>query len=163
MKPGKLYQRRPLLKLLIGLGTILLLLAACSRDPTINADAASPSTTQTPQGQASTNSATETPVQATPTVTQTKPVAGSPQTIMIVDSNDSFGFAPDTLTIKAGTTIIWKNTSSAPHTVTSDDKKAFASGTVDTGSTFSFTFKNAGTFPYHCTIHPFMKATIIVV
>jgi len=165
MKSGKLYQRNTLLKLLMGLATILLLLAACSRDPTTNADAANSTPTQAPQAQAAANSATETPAQAapTPTAAQTKPVDGSPQSIMIVDSNDSFGFAPATLTIKAGTTITWKNTSSAPHTVTSDDRKAFASDTIDTGGTFSFTFKNAGTFPYHCTIHPFMKATIIVV
>jgi plastocyanin len=29
-------------------------------------------------------------------------------------------------------------------------------------ATFSFTFPKAGTFAYHCTIHPFMKGTIVV-
>jgi plastocyanin len=85
---------------------------------------------------------------------------------MITGSSGSFAFSPATLTIKAGTPVIWKNTTMVSHTVTSDDGKSFDSGTSNpiapqTG-TFSFTFTHAGTFAYHCAIHPFMKATIIV-
>jgi plastocyanin len=79
------------------------------------------------------------------------------------ESNGSFGFSPATLTIKVGTTVIWKNMSLAPHTVTSDDGQMFDSGTVAVGGTFRFTFKNTGTFSYHCNIHPYMRATIVVV
>jgi amicyanin len=86
--------------------------------------------------------------------------------MIITDSSGSFAFSPATLTIKTGTTVTWKNTTSVPHTVTSDDGKSFDSGTANpiaaqTG-TFSFTFTTAGTYAYHCEIHPFMKATIIV-
>jgi amicyanin len=86
--------------------------------------------------------------------------------MITTDSSGSFAFSPATLTIKTGTTVTWKNTTAAAHTVTSDDGKSFDSGTsnpitAQTG-TFSFTFTKAGTFAYHCAIHPFMKATIIV-
>ena len=78
-------------------------------------------------------------------------------------SNGSFGFTPAKLAIRVGTTVIWKNRSSAPHTVTSDDGTTFDSGTVAVGGTFHFTFKTAGTFSYHCNIHPYMRSVIIVV
>jgi len=106
-----------------------------------------------------------TPTTSTPAATATQ--AGNAQTVMIiVGSSGSFAFSPATLTIKAGTTVTWKNTTAVPHTVKSDDGKSFDSGTANpiaaqTG-TFSFTFTTPGTFAYHCTIHPFMKATIIV-
>ena len=102
---------------------------------------------------------------STPAATATQ--AGNTQTVMIItDSNGSFAFSPASLTIKAGTTVTWKNTTAAPHTVTSDDGKSFDSGSANPiaaqSGTFSFTFTTAGTFAYHCAIHPFMKATIVV-
>jgi plastocyanin len=101
----------------------------------------------------------------TPAATATQ--AGNTQTIMIItDSSGSFAFSPASLTIKAGTTVTWKNTTAAAHTVTSDDGKSFDSGSANPiapqSGTFSFTFTTAGTFAYHCAIHPFMKATIVV-
>jgi len=80
--------------------------------------------------------------------------------VTIVD-NGGFGFSPQTLTISVGTTIIWKNNTTAPHTVTSDNG-VFGSGTIAPGGTFSFKFTSAGTFAYHCNIHPYMMATITV-
>ncbi len=102
---------------------------------------------------------------STPAATATQ--AGNTQTVMIItDSSGSFAFSPASLTIKAGTTVTWKNTTAAPHTVTSDDGKSFDSGSSNPISpqsgTFSFTFTTAGTFAYHCAIHPTMKATIVV-
>lgn len=102
---------------------------------------------------------------STPAATATQ--AGNSQTVMIItDSSGSFAFSPASLTIKAGTTVKWENTTQAPHTVTSDDGKSFDSGSANPisaqGGTFSFTFNTPGTFAYHCSIHPFMKATIIV-
>jgi plastocyanin len=72
-----------------------------------------------------------------------------------------FAFSPESLEVEAGTTVTWINNDSAPHTVTSDDG-AFDSGTLETGDTFSFTFDEAGTFAYHCDIHPRMTATVEV-
>ncbi len=107
----------------------------------------------------------------TPTASGSTPVAtatqaGNAQTVTITtDSSGAFAFSPASLTIKAGTTVTWKNETAVPHTVTSDDGKSFDSGAanpINQGGTFSFTFTTPGTFAYHCAIHPFMKATIIV-
>jgi len=70
-------------------------------------------------------------------------------------------FNPSTITVAAGTTIKWTNKDLVAHTVTSDTG-AFGSGTLATGDTFTFTFTTAGSFPYHCTPHPTMTATVVV-
>jgi plastocyanin len=81
-------------------------------------------------------------------------------TVTIV-GNGTLSFSPQTLTISVGTTIIWKNNSTAPHTVTSDSG-AFGSGVIQPGGTFTFKFTSTGTFAYHCEIHPYMTASITV-
>ena len=70
-------------------------------------------------------------------------------------------FTPATITVAAGTTITWTNKMTISHTVTSD-AGLFNSGTLDPNGTFSFTFATAGTYPYHCSIHPTMTAKVIV-
>ena len=74
---------------------------------------------------------------------------------------DNFNFAPGTLTIPAGTTVVWTNKDDVPHNVISTDK-LFASPVLDTDEHFEFTFKNAGTFNYYCSIHPKMTAKVVV-
>ena len=102
---------------------------------------------------------------STPTTTPTTtPAPGFTQVVMVItDSNGAYGFTPAILTIRAGTTVIWRNVSSAPHTISSDDGQSFDSGTVAVGGTYRFTFKTAGAFPYHCNYHPYMRATINVI
>jgi plastocyanin len=56
--------------------------------------------------------------------------------------------------------VIWKNSSSVPHTITSDDGTTFDSGSIPPGGTFRFRFTMSGTFPYHCNYHPYMRATV---
>lgn len=73
----------------------------------------------------------------------------------------NFAFNPSTLTVKVGTTVTWTNADSAQHTVTANDG-SFASGDLNQGDSFSFTFTTAGTYAYHCDVHPGMKATITV-
>ena len=72
-----------------------------------------------------------------------------------------FAFNPTSVTVKKGQKVTWTNSDTAPHNVTSDD------GTIQSkdfgqGQSFSFTPTKAGTFAYTCTIHPQMKATLIV-
>jgi len=74
----------------------------------------------------------------------------------------NMAFGPATLTVKTGTTVTWKNNDGIAHTVTSNDGTTFDSGTLAAGASFSFTANTAGTFAYHCTIHPGMTATLIV-
>ena len=73
-----------------------------------------------------------------------------------------FAFAPETVTVKVGTQVTWTNLDSAPHTATADDLD-FDSGILNQGESFTFQFNTPGTFSYICTLHPSMRATIVVV
>jgi predicted lipoprotein with Yx(FWY)xxD motif/plastocyanin len=73
----------------------------------------------------------------------------------------NFAFDAPSVTIKVGSSVTWTNNDSVAHTVTADDG-SFDSGNLDAGKTFSFTFTKAGTFTYHCAIHPNMTGTIVV-
>jgi plastocyanin len=72
-----------------------------------------------------------------------------------------FEFTPATVTIKVGGTVTWTNNGPSTHTVNADDG-SFDSGSLSQGKTFSHTFQTAGTFSYHCSPHPFMKANVVV-
>jgi plastocyanin len=75
-------------------------------------------------------------------------------------------FVPEEITVPAGTTVIWINRDEAPHTVISGSELEpdgkWASDRLQTGRTFSHTFKEAGTYRYHCDIHRGMVGTVIV-
>jgi hypothetical protein len=71
-------------------------------------------------------------------------------------------FLPGTTTIKKGATLTWSNEDEAVHTIVADDG-SFGSGRLGLGATFSHTFDTAGTVNYTCTIHPSMKAQVVVV
>src|ERR1700730_12418575 len=79
------------------------------------------------------------------------PSAASGNTVSIVNMS----FAPATITVVAGTTITWTNNDNMGHTVTADDN-SFDSGNIVVGGKFSKQFSTAGTYSYHCTIHPGM-------
>ena len=74
---------------------------------------------------------------------------------------DNFTFVPARLTVKAGTTVTWRNEDDIPHTVTSA-ARLFRSKALDTDDSFSFTFTEPGTYEYFCSLHPRMTATIVV-
>jgi plastocyanin len=74
---------------------------------------------------------------------------------------DNFTFAPQRLTVKAGTTVTWINEDDIPHTVAATGK-AFRSKVLDTDDKFSFTFTTAGSYEYFCSLHPHMTGTIVV-
>ncbi|HJT58136.1 MAG TPA: plastocyanin/azurin family copper-binding protein [Ktedonobacteraceae bacterium] len=89
------------------------------------------------------------------------PDAKHKKTVKIITQNGTFTFSPKTLKITVGTTVTWKNTTTVSHTSTSDTG-VWDSGIIPPGGKFSFKFTTKGTFTYHCNIHPFMMATIIV-
>lgn len=72
-----------------------------------------------------------------------------------------FAFDPSTITVPAGTTVIWTNLDTVPHTVT-DTKGKFDSGIMGQGNVFNYTFTDPGTYSYYCTIHPYMKGQVVV-
>jgi plastocyanin len=73
----------------------------------------------------------------------------------------SLAFDPESVTIKAGESVTWTNQDSASHTVVGDNGE-FQSGDLAKGAGFTFTFDKAGTYTYHCSIHPSMKGTVVV-
>jgi len=84
----------------------------------------------------------------------TKP---SPNTVAITN----FTFSPESLTIAKGTVITWQNNDAVAHTSTSDNQ-VWDTGNIAPGTSKTTTFGTAGTFAYHCTVHPMMTGTIIV-
>ena len=74
---------------------------------------------------------------------------------------DHFIFAPQRVSVKAGTTVTWVNDDDIPHVVVASNK-LFKSKTLDTNDKFSFTFTTPGTYEYFCSLHPHMTGTIVV-
>ena len=73
----------------------------------------------------------------------------------------NMAFNPQTVYVTRGTTLTWTNNDSMAHTVTSNTN-AFASGVLNPGQTYSYTFTTPGTYQYHCAIHPSMTGTLVV-
>ena len=87
------------------------------------------------------------------------PVArAATQTVTISD----FTFAPATITLHPGDTVIWTNQDSTPHTATARDGKSFDTGTIDPGGSARVTFRQPGNYPYRCAIHPDMLGEVDV-
>jgi plastocyanin len=77
-------------------------------------------------------------------------------------------FAPDPVTVVVGvnSTLTWTNDDTSAHTVTSVTVPAgvatFNSGIISAGGTYTLTLTTPGTYDYYCSLHPWMKGTIIV-
>ena len=74
---------------------------------------------------------------------------------------EALQFSRPNLEVKTGDTVIWKNKDAFPHNVTAEDK-SFYSGEMQSGSSWKFKAGKKGVFPYLCTLHPTMKAVLIV-
>ena len=83
--------------------------------------------------------------------------AATEQTVTI----EGFEFRPPLATVKAGDTVIWRNADVVPHTVSAKDA-GLDSPPIASGGTFRFTATRKGRFDYICTLHPTMKATLVV-
>lgn len=73
----------------------------------------------------------------------------------------AFKFQQDTVVAAVGETVRWTNTDPVEHTVTFDSAEPGSPPIPQNGS-FSHRFDRPGTYPYHCTPHPFMKAVVVV-
>lgn len=78
-------------------------------------------------------------------------------TVVIKD----FAFTPESTTVKVGTTVTWENSDSVEHSVVADDG-TFETKVLAPGEKGSFTFSEAGSYTYHCGVHPSMTGTIVV-
>ena len=63
---------------------------------------------------------------------------------------------------KVGDVITWTNGDGVPHSVALDDGSCAMTGTIPGGGTKSLEFSVAGSFPFHCSVHPSMKGTIAI-
>src|SRR6476659_131644 len=72
-----------------------------------------------------------------------------------------FAFSPQSVAVAVGDTVTWSNADAQNHTAPANGG-SFDTGTIRGGSSKSVTFSTAGTFAYHCKIHPSMTGTIVV-
>ena len=93
--------------------------------------------------------------------TPSAPTSAAPPVAGTTVNITNFAFAPANLSVKVGDTVTWTNKDEDPHTVVADGD-AFRSQVLGSGGTYSFTFPAAGTFAYVCSIHPFMRGTVVV-
>ena len=140
---------------------LLFTLGACGTSTTSSASV--PTATTAPTATATTTTiaptATTAPTATATSATQTTPTTASGTMISI----QNYDYSPNTLTISVGTTVTWKNLDNVPHTVADmNNPRSFGSKLLTNGTTYSYTFTQAGTFQYFCTMHPFMTGTIIV-
>ncbi len=70
-----------------------------------------------------------------------------------------FSFKPGTLTVRRGTRVAFANTSGVTHTATG---AGFDTKRIRPGTAKAVQFGAAGTFAYHCKIHPSMRGKIVV-
>ncbi|MGB5439954.1 MAG: cupredoxin family copper-binding protein [Gammaproteobacteria bacterium] len=70
-------------------------------------------------------------------------------------------FEPANLTVKPGTTVNWVQADRMPHTV-SGNGNGLRSNTLQSGQTYSYTFKEAGNYDYVCDFHPSMRGVVVV-
>lgn len=157
-------------------GAIGLLLTGCGGTSAAPADTPTPrpiliSSTNTPgpqrpaadSGPAVPNSTVATPF-ATSTVAAGAAPAGGAATSPTPANQlriQDFSFAPPALSTTVGTKLTWTNAGPSNHTVTANDG-SFDSGTIQLNGSFSFTPTKAGTYAYHCSIHPTMSGTLVV-
>jgi plastocyanin len=100
--------------------------------------------------------------------------ANTGTSVSIVSGSSSLtdtAYQPNPIQVSVGNTVTWTNNDSQPHTVTSGsngqpDNKFNSSPNfsplLNPGQTFSFTFTQAGNYPYFCMLHPNMVGTVSV-
>ena len=147
-------RHKPVLALIPVLLALGLGLAACGGD---DEDDSGGSSGGGPYGSGAGQTETETETEAA----DAPAPSGEAQKAVKVEIVD-FTFSPATTTVQVGGKVNWANEDSAPHTATAEDG-SFDTGTIEPDKRGNATFKEAGTFPYICEIHPEMTGTVEVV
>ena len=99
------------------------------------------------------------PGSSTPESTPPEPAEGTAAAAGGTVRMAGLAFAPATLTVAKGSTVVFDNDDTAPHTVTARSG-GVDSGVLDPGKQFSVTVTDG--FDYFCSIHPSMTAKIAV-
>lgn len=85
-------------------------------------------------------------------------ISSSGQIVDVIIQN--FAFKPESVKIFVGDTVKWTNMDSADHAVSGT---IFTSGIISKGQNYEYMFTEPGAYNYECSIHPYMKGTVIVV
>lgn len=107
----------------------------------------------------------------------TAPAAEGQSDTVVVEMDNRLRFLPDTVRIRAGQTVVWRNTSDVVHTVTADPSLAvrpenvrlpagaepFDSGDLVPGGEFRHRFEVAGEYVYFCIPHELAGMTGVVI
>jgi plastocyanin len=86
------------------------------------------------------------------------PALATSQSVVIQD----FSYQPQAVTINIGESVTWINRDPVGHTATSDSAGVFDTGVIAQSANKTVSFAIAGTYAYHCSIHPTLKGTVIV-
>lgn len=91
----------------------------------------------------------------------TDPTTGSAPTVNAVGET---AWSPASITIRAGETVDFRNATGETHNVRFDGGQAGRPADVGNfnGATRSVAFLEAGTYAYHCGIHPVMQGVVVV-
>jgi amicyanin len=91
-------------------------------------------------------------------------VATTPPGSTITVVMKSLAFNPSVVRATAGQRVVWINRDSAPHNVIYVSGPRFRSSrpVLKPGKRFSIKLTQPGTISYFCSIHPFMRGTIVV-
>ena len=93
-----------------------------------------------------TQSVSAAPVTATPAS-----ATSADEKTVVVQLGEHF-FDPSSITVKVGTTVIWRNNGQQTHDIHARDG-SFDSPLLNPGNTFTFTFTKPGLYPYYCIPH----------
>jgi plastocyanin len=88
------------------------------------------------------------------------PAGASADTVKV--TLQTAAFTPSQITVLTGDVVAWHNSSFRDHTVTSRDGSFGSPGHIAPSSGYSYAFPSAGSFPYYCSIHPFMTGEVDV-
>ncbi len=100
-----------------------------------------------------------------PTTTKSSSSANTSGAVATTAVNiQNYMFSPMVIKVKVGSTVTWTNQDQVHHTVTADTVSADAPNgpLIGQGEKYSFTFKKAGTYTFHCMPHPYMHGTVVV-
>jgi plastocyanin len=107
------------------------------------------------------NASNPTSPSPSPTPSSTSTGTSAVSIPMGASSLGSNAFNPNPLTVSVGATVRWTNDDTITHTSTANNG-TWNSSNVLPGGHFDFTFQAAGTYAYHCAIHPGMVGTVVV-
>ncbi|MFN0145624.1 MAG: cupredoxin domain-containing protein [Dehalococcoidia bacterium] len=91
------------------------------------------------------------------TSAETPRQGGTATTVVIAD----YAYSPGNLEVPLGANVTWTNRDGARHSATADDR-SWDTGLLAQGASETIAFDTPGTFDYFCTLHPAMKARLVV-